>query len=174
MAMSISVKILLSILVVAVITALVIGAIAVFNTRSVIAVAAVVAAFCAVVVFVCLCDQAKLLAADGDAAMKRMAETINQIKVSSGNAAEIIEAINDITVQTNRLALHATVEAARAGGEAGKRFSVVSEEARNLAARCAEVAKSVENVYTVATAVVREAPAREEKLSPIDECELWR
>ena len=84
-------------------------------------------------------------AAEGDAAVRRTIEAMDQASAASRKINEIIGVVNEIAFQTNLLALNAAVEAARAG-QAGRGFAVVAGEVRNLAGRAAVAAKQVQGL----------------------------
>ena len=74
--------------------------------------------------------------------MEALKTAIDDISTSSRQIGGITKAIEDISFQTNILALNASVEAARAG-EAGKGFAVVADEVQSLANKSSESAKNI-------------------------------
>ncbi len=88
-----------------------------------------------------LVDQATGYAAEADTKMEQLIEATRNIDRSSAQIITVTKTIEDIAFQTGILALNASVEASHAGS-AGKGFSVVAEEVRNLAAKSTEAAQS--------------------------------
>ena len=79
-----------------------------------------------------LAQKVKSDAESGSNQMCEMLSSMEDIKNSSRNIANVIQVIDDIAFQTNILALNAAVEAARAG-EQGQGFSVVADKIRQMA-----------------------------------------
>ncbi|MDE7233543.1 MAG: hypothetical protein K2N29_00600 [Ruminiclostridium sp.] len=104
---------------------------------------------------------------------EKMQELLEIMKRISHYATEIVKmnsTIEDIALQTNILALNASVEAARAGA-AGKGFAVVAEEVRTLASKSREASNSTaqligETVKTIESGM-SSASATAEMLSEV-------
>ena len=79
-----------------------------------------------------------------------MAELLN----SGKSINNMVSSINAIADQTNLLALNAAIEAARAG-EAGRGFSVVAEEVRNLAFKAGSSASEINSVVNQNQALLK-------------------
>ena len=75
-------------------------------------------------------------------------EAATQVKllgVSTQQISKVVSLINQIALQTNVLAINASIEASRAG-EAGRGFTVVAEEIGQLASKSAAATKEIEQI----------------------------
>ncbi|TDF34592.1 methyl-accepting chemotaxis protein [Alteromonadaceae bacterium M269] len=88
--------------------------------------------------------------------LNKASDVIFELSNASAEINSVLDVIELIANQTNLLSLNAAIEAARAG-EAGRGFSVVAEEVRNLALKTQESTVTIQDTITNIQALAQDA-----------------
>jgi len=89
-------------------------------------------------------SQAALVTEKAQTKAEESQAIVDALGQSAQQITKVVEMIKNIAAQTNLLALNATIEAASAG-DAGKGFSVVANEVKELARQSAEATEDIRN-----------------------------
>ena len=90
-------------------------------------------------------DSSQAVAQGSADSIARTVCAIEEIKDNAQSISQLANSIEDISFQTNILALNASVEAARAG-DAGRGFAIVAEEIRRLASQVSEASRAADEL----------------------------
>ncbi len=81
-----------------------------------------------------------------EAATLTMMQKVNQLQTNTQSIRNILDMLTEMAKHTHILSLNATIEAARAGSAAGKGFSVVADEIRQLADQSKQSIEIVDDI----------------------------
>lgn len=105
--------------------------------------------------------------------VSRFQGTVEQLQENSQNITHILGMVQEFSEQTNLLALNASIEAARAG-EAGRGFSVVADEVRNLSQKVSQATTEIDrNISQMARLVGDTRKSAGDILGGIEETEAF-
>lgn len=110
-------------------------------------------------------QESKNLSMENIAYLDQGKNVVEELSQQSNEIGKVNKLINSVATQTNLLALNATIEAARAG-DAGKGFSVVAGEVKELAK---QTAVSSSDISTLITSIQRLAENSNSSMSKITE-----